>query len=173
MTEFQEPQLPADFITNKVCWPRNLPINFSITEILLWNLTWKSEAFVSSEIHDSSLVADAQKIILQTVDMISIYSVWKRKRLDHAEPLRHQTLTDHLLCDRACSQCSENNDEQTHRGLPPVCSKSGRKGTQYMQIPTEVCPSKQRYMGLWICNRRAYLVRGRSGKASWRRCYFR
>lgn len=74
-------------------------------------------------------VADAQKSSSQIVDVINIYSVWKRKRLDHAVPLRHQTLTDHLLCDRACSQCSGNNDEQTHHGLPPICSKSSRKGT--------------------------------------------
>lgn len=74
-------------------------------------------------------VADTQKSISQIVDVINVYSVWKRKRLDHSVPLRHQTITDHLLWDRTCSQCSGNNDEQTHHGLAPICSKSSRKGT--------------------------------------------
>lgn len=74
-------------------------------------------------------VTDTQKSILQIVDVVSIYSVWKRKGLARAVPLRHQTLTDHPLCDRAYSQCSGNNGEQTYHGLARICSKSSRKGT--------------------------------------------
>lgn len=175
--EFQVSGLPADFITNKVCWPRNLQLffnkgNLSYCEILcgsprhssavkLTILPWLLVILTTHVLLEDRehvcvfhrCVTDTRKSISQIVDVINIYSVWKRKRLDHVVPLRHQTLTDHLLCDRACSQCSGKMMNKPIMTSSLFAQSLIEKKHDRCRFITEVYASKQRNMGLWIYNK--------------------